>query len=69
MVTHDMKSAVKVADRVLMLYPLARLKADEPQIIFDGTPEAIGQAKDPRVSQFYHGEAGDRLEEMSEGLA
>ena len=27
-VTHDMKTAQKVADRVVMLYPLTRLKAD-----------------------------------------
>lgn len=69
MVTHDMKSAIKVADRIVMLYPLSRLKADEPQIVFDGTPDQIERSKDTRVSQFFHGEAGDRLEEMSEGLA
>ncbi len=69
MVTHDMKSATKVADRIVMLYPTSRLKDDEHQIIFDGTPTEIERSKDPRVSQFYNGEAGDRLEEMSEGLA
>ena len=37
-VTHDMKNASKVADRIVMLYPLARLDGDESQIIFDGTP-------------------------------
>ena len=35
-VTHDMHTAHKVADRVVMLYPLARLEPDEPQILFDG---------------------------------
>ena len=40
-VTHDMKSALKVADRIIMLYPIARLSATEPQIIFEGTPEEI----------------------------
>ncbi len=68
MVTHDMKSAGKVADRIVMLYPISRLEDDEPQIIFDGTPAEIERTKDERVSQFYRGEAGDRLEEMSEGL-
>ena len=63
-VTHDMKTAVKVADRVVMLYPLARLNVDEPQIIFDGTPQQIMQSKDKRVSQFVRGEAGERLSEM-----
>jgi phospholipid/cholesterol/gamma-HCH transport system ATP-binding protein len=69
MVTHDMKSATKVADRIVMLYPTARLKPDEPQIIFDGTPQEIERTKDLRVSQFYHGEAGDRLTEMGEAFA
>ena len=65
-VTHDMKSARKVADRVVMLYPLARLEEDEPQLIFDGSPDEIERSKDRRVSQFVLGEAGDRLMEMSD---
>jgi phospholipid/cholesterol/gamma-HCH transport system ATP-binding protein len=69
MVTHDMRSAVKVADRIVMLYPISRLKGNEPQIIFDGSPREIEREKDQRVAQFYRGEAGDRLEELSEGLA
>jgi phospholipid/cholesterol/gamma-HCH transport system ATP-binding protein len=63
-VTHDMKTALKVADRIVMLYPLSRLDADEPQIIFDGTPQEVMQSRDKRVSQFVRGEAGERLEEM-----
>jgi phospholipid/cholesterol/gamma-HCH transport system ATP-binding protein len=65
-VTHDMKTAQKVADRVVMLYPLSRLKADESQIIFDGTPREIMESKDKRVAQFVRGEAGERLSEMQE---
>ena len=61
-VTHDMKTAHKVADRVVMLYPLSRLNADEPQIIFDGTPQEIMKSKDKRVAQFVRGEAGERLD-------
>jgi phospholipid/cholesterol/gamma-HCH transport system ATP-binding protein len=68
-VTHDMRTAQKVADRVVMLYPLTRLGRDEPQIIFDGTPQQIMQSKDKRVSQFVRGEAGERLEEMEQALA
>jgi phospholipid/cholesterol/gamma-HCH transport system ATP-binding protein len=68
-VTHDMKTALKVADRIVMLYPLARLNSDEPQIIFDGTPKEIGESKDKRVAQFVRGEAGERLMEMQEQLA
>lgn len=65
-VTHDMKTAQKVADRVVMLYPLSRLKPTESQIIFDGTPDEIIECKDKRVSQFVRGEAGERLLEMQE---
>jgi phospholipid/cholesterol/gamma-HCH transport system ATP-binding protein len=63
-VTHDMRTAQKVADRVVMLYPLARLRTGEPQIIYDGPPEKIEQAFDSRVTQFVRGEAGERLMEM-----
>lgn len=63
-VTHDMHSARKVADRIIMLYPLTRIGADEPQKIFEGTPDEIMECDDPRVAQFVRGEAGERLEEM-----
>lgn len=67
-VTHDMKTAQKVADRVVMLYPLSRLEPDESQIIFDGTPREIIESKDKRVAQFVRGEAGERLSEMQEQI-
>jgi phospholipid/cholesterol/gamma-HCH transport system ATP-binding protein len=63
-VTHDMNTARKVADRVVMLYPLSRLRSDEPQIIFDGPPDDLHRSKDRRVTQFVRGEAGERLREM-----
>jgi phospholipid/cholesterol/gamma-HCH transport system ATP-binding protein len=63
-VTHDMRTAQKVADRVVMLYPLARLEDDEPQVLYDGSPQDIEHAPDPRVSQFVRGEARDRLMEL-----
>ncbi len=63
-VTHDMRTAQKVADRVMMLYPVTRLRPDEPQILYDGPPDRIEQAADSRVSQFVRGEAGERLMEM-----
>jgi phospholipid/cholesterol/gamma-HCH transport system ATP-binding protein len=65
-VTHDMKTVTKVADRVVMLYPLARLAPNEPQIIYDGPPEEIENAPDPRVRQFVRGEAGERLRELAQ---
>ncbi|MDY0166562.1 MAG: ABC transporter ATP-binding protein [Thermoguttaceae bacterium] len=63
-VTHDMRTAQKVADRIVMLYPLARLREDQPQIIYNGPPGEIDAAADPRVSQFVRGEARERLMEM-----
>jgi phospholipid/cholesterol/gamma-HCH transport system ATP-binding protein len=67
-VTHDMNTARKVADRVLMFYPLSRLKPGEPQIIFDGPPEQLEDAADERVTQFVRGEAGQRLMEMESSM-
>jgi len=66
LVTHDMKTACKVADRVVMLYPQTRLDAGESQILFDGKSKEIDQSQDRRVTQFVRGEAGDRLMEMQE---
>jgi phospholipid/cholesterol/gamma-HCH transport system ATP-binding protein len=63
-VSHDMRTARKVADRVVMLYPLSRLEPDEPQVIFDGPPSELDRTDDRRVMQFVRGEAGDRLQEM-----
>jgi phospholipid/cholesterol/gamma-HCH transport system ATP-binding protein len=63
-VTHDMRTAQKVADRVVMLYPFPRLEPDEPQILYDGPADQMERAADRRVSQFLRGEAGERLMEM-----
>ena len=63
-VTHDMHTAHKVPDRVVMLYPLSRLKPDAPQILFDGTSDELDRCRDPRVAQFVRGEAGERLMEL-----
>ena len=65
-VTHDMTTAHKVADRIIMLYPLSRLKENESQIIFTGTPEELDTSSDPRVRQFIEGKAGQRLNELRE---
>ncbi len=66
-VTHDMKTVTKVADRVVMLYPLARLSADESQVLYDGPPDGLEDDPDPRVRQFVRGEAGERLRELAQG--
>ena len=65
-VTHDMRTARKVADRVVMLYPFGRLKKGESQMIYDGPPQEIDATADHRVAQFVRGEAGERLMEMRE---
>jgi phospholipid/cholesterol/gamma-HCH transport system ATP-binding protein len=63
-VTHDMHTARKVSDRVIMLYPISRLRKDEPQMIFDGKPDKLERSSDSRVTQFVNGEAGERLMEL-----
>lgn len=64
-VTHEMRTVRKCADRVVMLYPLSRLKPGENQILFDGTTTEMLACSDPRVKQFIEGAAGDRLQEMA----
>ncbi len=63
-VTHDMNTARKVGDRIVMLMPTGRLEPKENQIIFDGTPEELARTRDRRVQQFVNGEAGERLMEL-----
>lgn len=64
-VTHDMRTAQKVADRVLMFFPRTRLKDGDPQILYDGSPAGLESAEDERVRQFVRGEAGQRLRELT----
>jgi phospholipid/cholesterol/gamma-HCH transport system ATP-binding protein len=63
-VTHEMRTVHKVADRVVMLYPFARLNPGEPQVLYDGPPDGMTTAADPRVRQFVEGEARERLTEL-----
>lgn len=63
-VTHDMRTARKVADRVIMLNPDSRTPENESQIIFDGPPSELDRTEDRRLIQFIRGEAGERLMEM-----
>ena len=63
-VTHDMRTAQKVADRVVMIIPVTRLDTEESQIVFDGRPDDLTHSSDRRVAQFVRGEAGERLMEM-----
>ncbi len=62
-VTHEMRTVHKCASRVVMLYPRARLKPNEKQILYDGPPTGMTSSEDARVRQFVEGEARDRLSE------
>ena len=48
-VTHDMASARKVGDRIIMLY--------EGRFIFDGSPAELDRCEDDRVRRFVEGRA------------
>ena len=63
-VTHDMSTVRKVATRVIMLYPLALLRKNEPQILYDGSAAGIEFCPDPRVQNFIHGNGRSRLAAM-----
>jgi len=64
-VTHDLSTVHKVADRVLMLYPLGRLERGEKQVLFDGPPQALAGCPDPRVRQFVEGRSLERFTEKN----
>ena len=51
-VTHDMQSAFKIADRIVMLH--------EGKVIFDGTPDEIRASENPIISHFVTGEASEK---------
>lgn len=51
-VTHDMHSAFKIADRIVMLH--------EGKLIIDGSPDDIRQSDNPIVHRFVTGEAGEK---------
>ncbi len=51
-VTHDMKTVRRIADRVVMLYPLARLDPSASQIIYDGAFAGLDLSRDERVRGF-----------------
>jgi len=48
-----------------MLYPLARLGAEEKQVIFDGSPAELERCQDQRVRQFVEGHAQERRNELA----
>jgi len=48
-VTHDMRSAFKIADRIVMLY--------EGKVEYDGSPDQVRSCDNPIVRQFISGQA------------
>jgi len=48
-ITHDMKSAYQIADRIAMLY--------QGRIVEVGTPEEIKNSSSPIVQQFIQGKS------------
>ncbi len=58
-VTHDMASARKVADRIVMIY--------QGKFIFDGTPEAVMKTDDVRVRCFVEGRCSDEVLKTLQG--
>src|SRR5271157_313462 len=65
-VTHDMASAYKIADKIAMIF--------EGKIIFSGTPAEIRASRNPYIQQFIHGQrklhyaVGSEAEEESQLL-
>ena len=51
-VTHDMNSAFKIADRIVMLH--------EGRIVFDGTVDQVRASEEEVVKRFVNGEAGEQ---------
>lgn len=58
-ITHDMKVAFKIADRVAMLY--------KGRIVEEGTPDTFQQSQNPIVQQFIQGRAEGPLTAMDNG--
>jgi len=50
-VTHDLASAFKVADHMVMLH--------EGRVVLEGTPEEFRNSADPVVRRFLRGEASE----------
>jgi phospholipid/cholesterol/gamma-HCH transport system ATP-binding protein len=58
-VTHDMKSAYKIGDRLAMLH--------DGRILFQGTPEEIMRTRDETIRQFIEGKAEGPLTVRASG--
>jgi len=59
-VTHDMKSAYHIADKIAMMY--------KGKIILEGSPKQIQQAQDPVVHQFINGFSKGPITEVADNF-
>jgi phospholipid/cholesterol/gamma-HCH transport system ATP-binding protein len=59
-VTHDMKSAYHIADKIAMMY--------KGKIILEGTPQEVQQSTDPVVHQFINGLSKGPITEIVENV-
>lgn len=57
LVTHEMQTVRKVADRVIMLAAVHQIDPDQPQILFDGPVAQFLNSTDPRIRRFIEGNA------------
>ena len=64
-VTHDLRTVRRVADRVVMLYPRSKLQNDAGQIIFDGSLAELATSSDERVHEYI----GDEFDTNTPGEA
>lgn len=57
-VTHDLRTVQRVADRIIMLYPRRKIDDNDSQVIFDGTLAELAKSTDARVKEY----VGDELD-------
>lgn len=66
-VTHDMKTVQRVADRVIMLAACRTLQPHDQQILFEGTVDELFSVTDPRIAEFVRGGALNASPETTSG--
>ena len=60
-VTHELRTVHKVADRVVMMQPFARMNPGDPQLIYDGPPAGLAASDDARGRALLAGGEGADL--------
>ncbi|MEQ9408107.1 MAG: ATP-binding cassette domain-containing protein [Fuerstiella sp.] len=65
-VTHDLRTVQRVADRIIMLYPRHKLSDDQNQVIFDGSLTQLTASREDRILEYVGDEFGGQLSGVSE---